>query len=74
MSIVKNREEEFVKDCHMQAHPSGNYIPIVKSSPNHTSPPSIAATFLATCLMAVLQPSRYSVFHSRDTSIQLGLP
>jgi len=25
--------------------------------------------FLATCLMAVLQPSEHSVFHSRDTPI-----
>ena len=32
------------------------------------------ATFLATCLMVVLQPSRYSIFHSEDTPIQLGLP
>ena len=31
-------------------------------------------TFLATHLMVVLQPSRYSVFHSRDTPIQLGIP
>ena len=30
--------------------------------------------FLVTCLMAVLQPSRYSIVHSEDTSIQLGLP
>jgi len=29
--------------------------------------------FFTTCLMAVLQPSRYSVFHSRDTPIQHGL-
>jgi len=58
----------------MQAHLSGNYIPTVKSSPNHTSPPSTAATFLATCLMAVLQLSGYSVFHSGDTPIQLSLP
>ena len=40
----------------------------------HTSPPSTVATFLATRLMAVLQPSGYSVFHSGDTPIQLGLP
>jgi len=33
----------------------------------------MAATFLATCLMVVLQPSGYSVFHSEDTSIQLSL-
>ena len=39
-----------------------------------TSPPSTAATLLATCLKAVLQPSEYSVFHGRDTPIQLGLP
>jgi len=40
----------------------------------HTSPPSTVATFLVTRLMVVLQPSGYSVFHNRDTPIQLGLP
>ena len=58
----------------MQVHSSGNYIPVVKSPPKHTSPPSIAATFLTTHLIVVLQPSGYSIFHSRDTSIQLSLP
>jgi len=51
-----------------------NYIPAVMLPLDHTSPPSMAATFLATCLMAVLQPSGYSVFHGGDTPIQLGLP
>jgi len=51
-----------------------NYIPVVESPPNHTSLPSMAATFLTTHLMAVLQPSGYSVFHGRDTPIQLSLP
>jgi len=60
--------------CHIQVHLSGNYIPTVISSPNYTSLPSIVATFLTTHLMVVLQPSRYSIFHGRDTSIQLGLP
>ena len=60
--------------CYMQVHLSRNYIPVVISSPNHTSPSSMAATFLTTHFMVVLQPSRYFVFHSRDTSIQLGLP
>ena len=58
----------------MQVHPSGNNVPIVKPPPNHTSLPFMAATFLVTCLMAVLQPSGYSVFHDGDTPIQLGLP
>ena len=40
----------------------------------YTSLPSMAATFLTTHLMVVLQLSRYSVFHSGDTPIQLGLP
>ena len=31
-------------------------------------------TFLTTCLIAVLQPSRYFVLHSGDTPIQLSLP
>ena len=34
----------------------------------------MAATFLATHLIAVLQLSGYSIFHSGDTPIQLGLP
>jgi len=32
------------------------------------------STFLATCFMAVLQPSGYSVFYGGDTPIWLGLP
>ena len=58
----------------MQVHLSGNNIPAVKPPPNHTSLPSMVAIFLATCFMVVLQPSGYSVFHSKDTPIQLGLP
>ena len=57
----------------MQVHTSRNNIPMVKPPPNHTSPPSTAATFLIIHLRAVLQPSRYSVFHGRDTPIQLSL-
>ena len=38
------------------------------------SPPSMAATLLTTRLMAVLQPSGYSIFHGGDTPIQLSLP
>jgi len=34
----------------------------------------MAATFLITHLIAVLQLSRYSIFYGRDTPIQLGLP
>ena len=51
-----------------------NYIPTVIPPLNPTSPPSTAATFLATRLMTVLQPSGYSVFHGGDTPIQLSLP
>ena len=51
-----------------------NYIPMVMPPLNPISPPSTAATFLATRLMAVLQSSGYSVFYDRDTSIQLSLP
>ena len=58
----------------MQVHSSENYIPAVISSPNCTSLPSIAVTFLATCLMVVLQPSGYSIFYNRNTPIWLGLP
>jgi len=39
---------------------------------NHTSPPSMAATFLATRLMAVLQPSGYSVFHDRVAPVSVS--
>jgi len=60
--------------CHIQVYLFGNNVPAVKPPLNHTSPSSTAATFLTTHLMAVLQPSRYSIFHSGDTSIQLGLP
>ena len=49
--------------------PVQKYIPVVKSPPNHTSLSSIAAIFLALCLMAVLQLYRYSVFYSGDTPI-----
>jgi len=63
-----------VKDLHMQAYLSGNYISAVISSLNYTSPPSMVAIFLATCLMVVLQSSGYSVFHGGDTPIQFGLP
>ena len=58
----------------MQAYLSGNYIPAVILSPNYTSLPSTAAIFLTTHLMAVLQPSEYSIFHGKNTPIQLGLP
>ena len=51
-----------------------NYIPAVMLPLNPTSLPSTVATFLATRLMAVLQPSGYSVFHGGDTPIQLSLP
>ena len=57
----------------MQFHSSGNYIPVVKSPLKHTSPPSMVATFLATHLMVVLQPSGYSVLYGGDTPIQLSL-
>ena len=75
MSHWKNVEgsRRTISYCHIQAYPSRNYIPVVILSPNYTSLPSTVATFLTTCLIAVLQPSRYSVFHSRDTPIQLSL-
>jgi len=74
--------EEFVQDFKRTARGSGviykstcleNNISAVKPPLNYTSLPSMAATFLITRLMAVLQPSRYSVFHGGDTSIQLSL-
>ena len=71
--INEKSSKEYEK-CHIQVHLSGNNISAVKPPLNHTSPPSMVATFLATRLMAVLQPSGYSVFHSGDTPIQLSLP
>ena len=59
--------------CHMQVHSPRNDIPAVILIPNYTSSSSMAATFLVTHLITVLQPSRYSVFHSKDTPIQLSL-
>ena len=53
----------------MQFHLSGNNVTTVEPPLNHTSPPSIVAIFLTTCLMAVLQPSGYSVLHGGDTPI-----
>ena len=60
--------------CHIQVHLSGNNVSVVKPPLNYTSLPSMAATFLTTRFMAVLQPSGYSVFHGGDTPIQLSLP
>ena len=71
---IKNIIEDFLIMCHIQVHLPGNNVPVVKPPLNHTSPPSTAATFLATRLMAVLQPSGYSIFYGRDTPIQLSLP
>jgi len=65
--------QKYGEYCHMQVHPSGNYIPTVILFPNHTSLPFMMITFLATHLMAVLQPPRYSIFHDGDTPIQLSL-
>jgi len=70
----KERSNKYMDECYIQAHPSRNYIPVVISSPNYTSLPSIAAIFLATHFMVVLQPLGYSIFHGGDTPIQLGLP
>ena len=68
-------DEELLKvACYMQVYLSRNNVPTVKPPPNHTSLPSMVATSLATCLMAVLQPSGYSIFHGGDTPIQLSLP
>ena len=73
MCFCKKAQYHSLLLCHIQVHSSRNNVPMVKPPLNYTSPPSTAATFLATRLMAVLQPSEYSVFHSRDTPIQLGL-
>ena len=56
----------------MQVHLSGNNIPAVKPLPNHTSLPFTVATFLATCLMAVLQPSGYSVIYDRVNPVSVS--
>ena len=56
----------------MQVYLSRNYIPIVISSLNYTSLSFTVATFLITYLMAVLQPSGYSIFYGRDTPISVS--
>jgi len=49
--------------------------PVRKQRPHsETTSEPYKPTFLATHLMVVLQPSRYSVFHGGDTPIQLSLP
>ena len=55
--------------CHIQVYLSGKLHPHGDATSEPYKP-----TFLATSLMAVLQPSGYSIFHSRDTLIQLSLP
>jgi len=62
----------FHLSCHMQVHLSGNYIPMVISSSNYTSLPSMVATFLATHLKTVLQPSGYSIFYGGVTPISVS--
>ena len=42
--------------CHIQVHLSRNNIPTVKPPLNHTSPPSMVATFLATCIWQYCNP------------------
>ena len=58
-----------ILECHIQVHLSGKLYP----RGDATSEPYKLA-FLATCLMVVLQPSGYSIFHGGDTPIQLSLP
>ena len=53
--------------------PVQKQCPCSRTTSNYTSLPSTVATFLATRLMAVLQPSGYFVFHDGDTPIQLSL-
>ena len=59
------------------------HLEITSPQSNHTSPPSTAATFLATCLMAVLQPPGIPsstveillfnlVFHDRVTPVSVS--
>jgi len=45
----------------MQVHPSGNYIPMVKSPPKHTSLPSMVEILLFNL-----------VFHNRVTPISVS--
>ena len=54
---VNNIGTQILDSYHMQVHLSGNYILLVISSPNYTSPPSTVAIFFAIHLMMVLQPS-----------------
>ena len=72
LSIISYKVNQPI-NCHIQVHPSRNYIPTVISSPNYTSLPSTVAIFLATRLLTMLQLSGYSVIHGGDTPIRLGL-
>jgi len=53
----------FLEGCHIQVYLSGNNVPVVKPSLNHTSLPSTAATFLTTCLMVASSSSTSSQSH-----------
>jgi len=53
----------------MQVYLSGKLHPYSDVTSKKYKP-----TFLTTRLMAVLQPSRYSIFYDGDTPIQLSLP
>ena len=71
VKVVKEMKK--VEVCHIpspliwKTHLCGTFLA------NNQSLPSTVATFLTTHLTAVLQPSGYSIFHGRDTSIQLDL-
>ena len=64
--------------CHMQVHPSGNYISIVISSPNYTSPPFLQHALWQYCNYLDISSSTVeillfnSVFHDGVTPVSIS--
>ena len=63
----------YIWGYHIQVQPSEKYIPMVILLSQLYKPTFYgSSTLLATCLTAVMQSFGYSIFHDRDTPIQLG--
>ena len=65
--------------CHIQVHPSGNYIPTVISSPNYTSLPFSQYVLWQCCnhpgiLSSMVEILLFNlVFHDRVTPISVSI-
>ena len=64
--------------CHMQVYLSGNYIPMVKSSPKHTSPPFSQHILWRCCnhlgiLSSTVEILLFNlIFHDRVTPVSIS--